>query len=101
MPRPFEMIFLVTYDIPSTRAGDRRRTKLAKHLLSRGLRVQWSVFEIPLPPEKLPALCAEIAQIIVLEEDSVRLYPLCAACANRVEHIGVKAVIERDSFIVW
>jgi len=101
MPRPFEMLFLVTYDIPSDRAGQRRRARLAKFLEGRGLRVQWSVFEVPMAPEKLPLLCDQIQSLTKASQDSVRIYPLCASCAQRCERIGIDAPVERDGLIVW
>jgi hypothetical protein len=54
------MFYLVTYDIPSSGSGDRRRTQLAKRLEGFGLRVQYSVFEIEISPERLPAIIEEL-----------------------------------------
>ena len=101
MPRPFEMLYVIAYDLPSTREGDRRRARIAKHLAGRGLRVQGSVFEIPLMPEKLPVLIEELRSLVEEDADSVRVYPLCAACEQMIERIGIDAPIEREDLIVW
>jgi CRISPR-associated protein Cas2 len=95
------MLYLISYDIPSDKPGDRRRARLAKFLLGRGLRVQWSVFEVMLSPERLPALIEELEELIDPDADSVRIYPLCAACTGRVNRLGVEAVVEREGLLVW
>lgn len=101
MPRPFEMLFLITYDIASDRPGDRRRARVAKFLESRGLRVQGSVFEVSMAPEKLPALIEDLRERIKESEDSIRFYPICSSCAGRQQKLGIDAVIEHDTFLVW
>jgi CRISPR-associated protein Cas2 len=95
------MIFVIAYDLPSTREGDRRRAKVAKYLEGRGLRVQGSVFEIPLMPEKLPQLIEELRSLVEERTDSIRVYPLCASCERRIGRIGIDAPIERGDLSVW
>jgi CRISPR-associated endonuclease Cas2 len=53
------MLFLVSYDLPSSQSGDRRRARLARYLQSVGIRVQWSVFELDIDPQKLGSVCLE------------------------------------------
>jgi CRISPR-associated protein Cas2 len=101
MPRPFEMIHLVSYDLPADKEGDRRRARLAKYLEGRGLRVQYSVFEVNLSPERVPELIGELCALIDVTQDSVRVYPLCATCVGRMQRAGIDAVIERDGLLVW
>ena len=101
MPRPFAMLYLISYDIPSDKPGDRRRAKLAKYLEGRGLRVQWSVFEVMLSPERLPVLIDELEERMDPGADSVRIYPLCGACTGRVHRLGLDAVVEREGLLVW
>lgn len=95
------MLYLVSYDIPSDKAVNRRRNKLAKFLEGRGLRVQLSVFELMLSPERLPALLAELNTKINPKEDSIRVYPLCGSCIDRVNHLGREALIESSGLLVW
>lgn len=65
MPRPGNMLFLISYDIPSSTSGDRRRARLARYLEGIGLRVQMSVFELDISPEKLGSVCAAVEERIL------------------------------------
>jgi CRISPR-associated protein Cas2 len=73
------VLILVSYDIPN----DRRRTQLAHTLKDFGERVQYSVFECRLDDDQLDHLRSRIAKLVEPEEDSVRLYRLCADCVRR------------------
>lgn len=95
------MIFLCSYDIPSSKEGDRRRARLARFLEKYGLRVQYSVFELDIEPEKMPPLYREMEAFLKLDEDSLRIYTLCAQCAPRVVKIGRGASVERDGFLAF
>lgn len=95
------MTFLVSYDIPSTKDGDRRRARIARLLEGWGLRVQYSIFEVDMPPEKLTKLTGDIEAHTNLQEDSIRIYPLCGTCKVRAVHIGVEAVIEQGPLLIW
>lgn len=101
MPRPGTMLYLISYDMPSTPAGDRRRARLARNLQGLGQRVQLSVFEIESPPEKLPRLLREWSDILCEKEDSVRIYALCASCHRQVRHLGRAAPVELNDPMVW
>ena len=95
------MTYLISYDIPSSKAGDKRRSRLAKRLEAYGLRVQYSLFEAELPPERLPALLAELTELIDEAEDSLRVYPMCAACSKRAARIGIEAPCEHGPLLIW
>lgn len=101
MPRPGNMLYLVSYDLPSTRQGDRRRSRLARYLEGIGLRVQWSVFELDIDPRQLDKVCAEIEQRIDEKEDSVRIYTICGTCAGRQLRLGKHAPVERQAVLMW
>ena len=91
------MRIVVSYDIPD----DRRRTKLANVLLDYGQRVQYSVFECQLTVGQYRAMQARIRKVVSTEEDSVRFYKLCDACAGKVEVIGTDVVRpDQDVYIV-
>jgi CRISPR-associated protein Cas2 len=79
------MLILVSYDIPD----DRRRTRLAHALKDFGERVQYSVFECNLKEDQLNRLRARVTALIEPQEDSVRIYRLCAECAARLEIQGL------------
>jgi CRISPR-associated protein Cas2 len=78
------MRVVVSYDI----ADDKRRKKAADLLEMVLTRVQLSVFEGDLPPEVLAKSIARVLQHIEEETDSLRVYPLCAACAPRIDVYG-------------
>ena len=85
------MLILVSYDIPD----DRRRTRLAHTLKDFGERVQYSVFECRLDENQLAHLRSRMAKLIEPEEDSVRLYRLCAECVRQIEIQGL-GVVKQD-----
>jgi CRISPR-associated endonuclease Cas2 len=74
------MIHVIVYDITK----DPLRTQVSKRLVALGTRVQKSVFELDLHPSQIPSLLIELRAIIE-EGDSLRCYPLCAACQHRAE----------------
>ena len=76
--------YVIAYDIPN----DKRRTKIHKVLLGFGKWTQYSLFEWNLRRKDLILLQAKLAEHLVIKEDSVRLYPLCANCVSKVETVG-------------
>ncbi len=91
------MHYIISYDIPN----DRRRTKLAKMLLDFGDRVQYSVFEARLDQELFDKLIKGINRTINEQEDSVRIYPMCATCQKGMIIIGKGPVVEdQDVYIL-
>lgn len=101
MPRPGNMLHLISYDLPSTPAGDRRRARLARYLEGIGLRVQMSVFELDIAPHKLGAICQVIEDLLDPEEDSVRIYPICGTCSGKHLRLGREAPLERCALMIW
>lgn len=78
------MFFLVSYDIPD----NKRRTKIAKILEDYGERVQYSVFECRLTAKQIAKLTKELKAVLVEQEDSIRIYRLCAICEAEVKALG-------------
>lgn len=76
--------YLVCYDIPD----DKRRLKVAKCLDGYGDRVQFSVFEALLDQGLITRLTGSLMELIDEEEDSIRIYALCAACAGKTRKLG-------------
>ena len=77
-------LYLVTYDIPS----NKRRKKVSDLLEGYGKRVQYSVFECVLEPNKFVELKTRLKKRVNLEEDSIRFYPLSKHTLNQVETWG-------------
>jgi CRISPR-associated protein Cas2 len=79
-----ERLIVVAYDV----ANDRRRVRLHQALLEFGLPVQESIFECQLTPAGLERLRRAIRRIVRPRQDNVRLYHLCAPCAERREALA-------------
>lgn len=90
------MFYAICYDIPD----DRRRLQVAKVLKDYGERVQYSVFEANLRPEELEKIKLRVGAVLECEEDSVRIYPLCAGCVKRIEIHGAGKVTQDPEIIV-
>lgn len=90
------MFYIVSYDIQD----DRRRTRTAKTLLDFGTRVQYSVFECIMDDTLLEKLVVRLREIAD-DEDSIRIYALCAKCEASVKIIGRgKITKDEDVFII-
>ncbi len=77
------MKVIVSYDI----SDDKRRNKISRELLNWGKRVQYSVFECELEPEKIYRMKRRL-EYILEDEDSLRVYVLCADCSKKTEIYG-------------
>ena len=76
--------YVLAYDI----VDDRRRQKIAKLCESAAERVQDSVFEGYFTPLELGKLVKKAKRLMKLEQDSLRVYSLCAACREKVAAHG-------------
>ncbi len=90
------LLYLVTYDI----SCNKRRKKVSDLLEGYGQRVQYSVFECVLTPEKYAELRQRLLQRLRDTEDNVRLYPLSRHTLNQVEVIGGLPVLSPPGSIV-
>lgn len=91
---------LIAYDVPD----DRRRTRLAKQLLTYGDRVQYSVFVVDVSPARMARLKALIEGVIVRSEDSVLfcdLGPVATVEDGRFSYLGrSRKITENESIII-
>ena len=95
------MMVLITYDVNTTTKAGRRRLRLvAKQCLNRGQRVQNSVFECVLDAAQARQLKHRLVTLIDPDKDSLRFYYLGNEWQNRVEHIGAKASIDLEGFLL-
>ena len=78
------MFIILTYDV----ADHRRLAKIAKIMEDYGTRVQYSVFEVHADLSVLKEIMGRASKIMNKEEDSIRIYPLCRNCQEKVEIIG-------------
>jgi CRISPR-associated protein Cas2 len=85
------MLVLVTYDVnTSTAAGQKRLRSVAKFCEDFGQRVQFSVFECLVEPEKWVELRQGLMDRIDPQTDSLRFYFMGSNWQRRVEHVGSK-----------
>lgn len=88
--------YLLTYDI----ADPKRLVKVARAMEAIGERVQDSVFEAYLSPTELEKVLKKVERLMKLEQDSLRVYALCAACRERVRTVGVGKVTAPPGLMV-
>jgi CRISPR-associated protein Cas2 len=81
--------YIIVYDIEN----DRRRLKVAKLLEQVGERVQYSVFEAWLTKDELLKLVRRLERHIEPDEDSIRIYYLCASCREKTRNIGEAVIV--------
>ncbi|MGQ9683434.1 MAG: CRISPR-associated endonuclease Cas2 [Anaerolineae bacterium] len=93
---PERTLYVVAYDIPS----DRRRTRVHKLLSGFGRWTQYSLFECHLSAKEVVQLRGRLDKLLEPSEDSVRFYPLCAACVGKVQTVGSEAPHEDTVFFV-
>lgn len=77
-------LWMICYDIED----DKVRLDVSKLLEYVGDRVQYSVFECWLSPAEMKWIAHEIAQHLALTVGSVRYYPLCSWCQEKVTWEG-------------
>jgi CRISPR-associated protein Cas2 len=95
------MFVLVSYDVATADAEGRRRLRrVAKTCLGYGQRVQHSVFECVVDPEKWARLKLRLMDEFSPHEDSLRFYYLGSNWKHRVEHHGVKPSIDLEGPLV-
>ncbi len=78
------MLYLFSYDIED----DKQRARMHKLLENHGQWVQKSVFELMLDPADLQDITDRATKLLLGDYDSLRIYPLCSECFERVRVIG-------------
>ena len=78
-------LWMLCYDI----TDDRTRREIVDTLLGVGERVQESVFECMLTQDALHQLLYTLTPLLDPTSDSLRAYPMCAWCEERVNWLGL------------
>jgi CRISPR-associated protein Cas2 len=95
------MLVLISYDVSTTTPKGRRRLRrVAKTCNDYGQRVQNSVFECLIDPTQWTELRLRLLEIFDEKEDSLRFYFLGANWRGRVEHFGIKNVLDPEGPLV-
>lgn len=82
------LFYLIIYDLPDTKAGNKRRNRLHKLLSGYGKWTQYSVFECFLTATQFTKLQVQIEKLIKPQEDSVRIHVLDAGAVRRTLTYG-------------
>lgn len=95
------MLVLITYDVDTTNPGGcKRLNRVAKVCKNYGQRVQNSVFECLVDPQKFAELKHRLEEIIDPDKDSIRYYYLGSNWKNRVEHVGAKETYDPEGILI-
>lgn len=82
------LFYLIIYDLPDTKAANKRRTRLHKMLSGYGKWTQYSVFECFLTAVQFAKLQTQVEKLVKPDEDSVRIYVLDAGSVRRTITYG-------------
>ena len=95
------MYILITYDVNITSDGGKKRLrKVAKECENYGQRVQNSVFECEIDNAKWLVVKNKLLEIINEKNDSLRFYYLGDKYDKKIEHYGVKEIVDINEPIV-
>jgi CRISPR-associated protein Cas2 len=87
--------WMVAYDIND----DRIRCEVSNILKDHGERVQYSVFECRLEEKQYDALRIQLAELLG-RDDSLRWYPLCKWCRDKVFCQGEGKPPDDEGFVI-
>ena len=93
------LFYLIIYDLPDTKAANKRRTRLHKMLSGYGKWTQYSVFECFLTAIQFAKLQIQVDRLIKPNEDSVRIYVLDAGAVKKTITYGSEKP-RRDEAII-
>jgi CRISPR-associated protein Cas2 len=82
------LFYLIIYDLPDSKAANKRRNRLHKMLCGYGKWTKFSVFECFLTGVQFTKLQVQMERLIKPDEDSVRIYVLDAGAVRRTLTYG-------------
>ncbi|MDJ0693261.1 MAG: CRISPR-associated endonuclease Cas2 [Mastigocoleus sp. MO_167.B18] len=95
-----KLFYLIIYDLPDTKAANKRRTRLHKLLSGYGKWTQYSVFECFLTKLQFTKLQVKIEKLIKQQEDSVRIYVLDAFAVRNTIAYGSEQPKHNETIIL-
>jgi CRISPR-associated protein Cas2 len=94
------LFYLIIYDLPDTKAANKRRNRLHKLLSGYGKWTQYSVFECFLTAVQFAKLQTQLEKLVKPNEDSVRIYVLDAGALKRTIAYGSEKPRQPEAFIL-
>ncbi|MDL5052047.1 CRISPR-associated endonuclease Cas2 [Oscillatoria laete-virens NRMC-F 0139] len=94
------LFYLIIYDLPDTKAANKRRTRLHKLLTGYGQWTQYSVFECFLTAVQFAKLQTQLEKLIKPKEDSIRIYILDAGALRRTIAYGSEKPRQPEAIIL-
>ncbi|MBD1822903.1 CRISPR-associated endonuclease Cas2 [Cyanobacteria bacterium FACHB-DQ100] len=94
------LFYLIIYDLPDSKAANKRRTRLHKMLCGYGEWTQYSVFECFLTAVQFAKLQTQVEKLIKPDEDSVRIYVLDAGAVKRTMTYGSEKPRQNTAIIL-
>ncbi len=94
------LFYLIIYDLPDSKAANKRRNRLHKLLSGYGTWTQYSVFECFLTGMQFAKLQTQIETLIKPDEDSVRVYVLDAGAVRRTITYGSEKPRQETAIIL-
>ena len=93
------LFYLIIYDLPDSKAANKRRTRLHRLLSGYGKWTQYSVFECFLTSKQFVMLQHKIERL-VKKEDSVRIYVLDAGAVKKTIAYGSEKPRQDETIIL-
>ncbi len=94
------LFYLIIYDLPDSKAANKRRNRLHKLLSGYGKWTQYSVFECFLTAIQFTKLQIQLETLIKPDEDSIRVYVLDAGSVKRTITYGSEKPRQDESIIL-
>lgn len=95
------MLYVICYDFPATKDGNRRRSRMVKYLEGQGDRVQYSVFEVRWNSAKeRDAAIRRIRSLMEITKDQLRIYAIPDAAVEQIMLLGEGKIYEIENTII-
>jgi CRISPR-associated protein Cas2 len=94
------LFYLIIYDLPDTKAANKRRNRLHKLLSGYGKWTQYSVFECFLTTIQFAKLQTQLEKLVKSDEDSIRIYVLDAGSVRRTLTYGSEKPRQEDAIVL-
>ncbi|CAN1211664.1 CRISPR-associated endoribonuclease Cas2 1 [Tumidithrix helvetica PCC 7403] len=94
------LFYLIIYDLPDSKAANKRRNRLHKMLSGYGKWTQFSVFECFLDAKQFAKLQIQVEALIKPDEDSVRIYVLDTGSVKRTIAYGSEKPRQEGAIVI-